>query len=361
MRKKIISIVGARPQFVKIAPIATIAQKKFNHIVVNTGQHYDYLMSSVFFKQLFIPKPKYNLGVGSGTHAVQTGKMLIRLEKVLYSEKPHLVLIYGDTNSTLAGALVASKLNIPFAHIEAGMRSFNRSMPEELNRIVADHLSSVFFCFTKTAVHNLKFEGLNKNIHLVDDIMFDTLYNILRRLTLPPKIFKRWQLKDKQYSLLTIHRAENTDNKANLYSIFQALRTSKQKIIFPVHPRTRRALKKYKLFFLLENSNIILTPPVSYIDMIELEKHAKIIITDSGGVQKESEFLGVPCITLRKETEWVETVEGGWNTLVGCSETKILNAINNHAKIDRRRRISYDQNRASKAILHIIDSYLGEK
>jgi len=322
---KIISIVGARPQFIKAVFLSKELRKKFNEVIVHTGQHYDFQMSRTFFNQLKIPKPKYNLGIGSDKHGIQTGKMIIGLENILIHEKPQLVIIFGDTNSTLAGAIVASKLQIPIAHIEAGMRSFDRSMPEEINRVVADHLTTLYFCSTTTSVKNLKKEGIDKNVFLVGDIMFDTFLKILPRANKESQIIKKLKLKPQHYSLLTIHRASNTDSKNNLSLIIKALIKSQEKIVFPVHPRTIKYLKKYRLFNAIKKSgNILLTDPVNYIDMIKLEQESRIILTDSGGVQKEAYFLKKPCITLRNETEWVETVKDGWNKVTGVVPSKIL-------------------------------------
>lgn len=322
--KKILSIVGARPQFIKSAPISKELRKNFREVLVHTGQHYDYNMSPIFFNELLIPTPEYNLGVGSGSHGEQTGRMIIELEKVLIKEKPDLVLVYGDTNSTAAGSLSSAKMNIPVAHVESGLRSFNREMPEEINRIITDHLSDLLFCPTKTAVDNLKKEGIVKRVYNTGDVMYDALISNRELAKNKSKILKKLHLKPEEYLFATIHRPENTDNKENLQNIFSALSLSNETIIIPTHPRTRKMLQEFKI---ITSGNIKVIDPVGYLDSIQLQINAKKILTDSGGVQKEAYILKIPCITLRKETEWVETVKDRWNILVGSDVTKIKNAI----------------------------------
>jgi UDP-GlcNAc3NAcA epimerase len=325
---KIISIVGARPQFIKAAIVsAELRKQKINEILLHTGQHYDFNMSGIFFEELNIYKPKYNLGVGSGLQGEQTAKMLSGIERVLLKEKPHLVLVYGDTNSTLAGALATVKLHIPVAHVEAGLRSFNRKMPEEINRVLTDHSSTILFAPTKTAVENLKHEGITKNVYNVGDVMFDIALKISRNIN-EKRILDKYNLTSKGYILTTIHRAANADVKKNLENIIEALKeiSKNYKIFFPVHPRTKNAMKKFNLLNDIPE-NLILNEPVSYKEMIALEKNAKLVITDSGGVQKESYFFKVPCIIIREETEWVELVDAGWNKLTGMHKDKILEIV----------------------------------
>ena len=330
MGLNIVSIVGARPQFIKLAPLSKVLREEgFKETIVHTGQHYDDNMSDIFFKELEISEPDYNLGIGSGSHGEQTGKMLIAIEEVLMKRKPDLVIVYGDTNSTLAGALASSKLHIKLAHVEAGLRSFNKMMPEEINRIVTDHLSDILFCPTETAVKNLEKEGITKGVYLVGDIMFDALMYFSRMSEEKSKILQNLKLNPKEYYLLTIHRAENTDNYDRLKNILLAIAQFRRKAVFPIHPRTRSRIKEFNLDKYLDNENILLIDPVGYLDMISLEKNAFAIFTDSGGVQKEAFWLRVPCITLRDETEWIETVKYGWNTLVGANIEKILEAERN--------------------------------
>jgi len=322
---KIASIVGARPQFIKIAPLCReFKRHKFiKHLIIHTDQHYDYNMSKVFFDSLEIPQPDYHLEVGSGTHGYQTGEMIKRVEKVLIKERPEWTVVYGDTNSTLAGAVAAVKLKIPVAHVEAGLRSFNKGMPEEINRLLTDHISDVLFCPTETAMRNLKQEGINQGIHVVGDVMYDSLLYNLQLAERHSLILEKLQLDPKNYALVTVHRAENTDNPDRLRAIFNALRKITQEgipVIIPLHPRTRKQLELLKV----PVDRLQIIEPLQYLDMLLLQKQAKIVLTDSGGIQKEAFFLQVPCITLRRETEWVETVETGWNILADIDEKKIV-------------------------------------
>ncbi|WP_057977293.1 non-hydrolyzing UDP-N-acetylglucosamine 2-epimerase [Caloramator mitchellensis] len=323
---KILTVIGARPQFIKAAPVSREIRKQHKEIIVHTGQHYDENMSSIFFDELDIPKPDYNLNVGSGNHGNQTGNMLIKIEEVILNEKPDAVLVYGDTNSTLAGALAASKLLIPVIHVEAGLRSFNKAMPEEQNRVLTDHISDLLFCPTETAVKNLKNEGIEKGVYNVGDVMFDSILYNIEIAKEKSNILDRLNLASKEFILVTIHRAENTNYKDKLTNIFNALKDSGEKVILPLHPRTKKFLADYGIDV---GENIEIIEPVGYLDMIMLESAAKKIVTDSGGVQKEAYFLDVPCVTMRRETEWVETVKDGWNILVDSDYEKILDAINN--------------------------------
>jgi len=323
------SVVGARPQFIKAAPVGkALRAAGHTEVLVHTGQHYDDEMSAVFFRELDIPEPDYNLGVGSGSHGWQTGQILMRLEEVLLKEKPDWVLVYGDTNSTLAGALAACKLRIPLAHVEAGLRSFNREMPEEHNRVLTDHCSDLLFCPTQTAVDNLAKEGITKGVHLVGDTMYDAVLQFGEIARQRSMILQDLGLKSKGYLLATVHRPYNTDNPENLRNILAAFAEIGESIIFPVHPRTRERIAEFGLNNpKSEFRNPKFIDPVGYLDMLVLEQHARMILTDSGGMQKEAYFFGVPCVTLRPETEWVETVESGWNVVVGASRAQIVNAV----------------------------------
>lgn len=323
-KRKIVTILGARPQFIKAAALSVVLKESFEEVLVHTGQHYDSNMSDVFFEELKISKPEYHLNIGSGSHGEMTGEMLIEIEKVLETEKPDFVLVYGDTNSTLAGALAASKMLIPVIHVEAGLRSFNKSMPEEQNRILTDHLSSLLFVPTQTAIENLEREGITKGVHLVGDVMYDGILRFAALAREKSFILNKLNLQEKEFILCTIHRAENTNNANHLKAVFEALNESGEHIVLPLHPRTLKYMSDYGI---KTSENILIIEPVGYLDMVRLEDAAKKIVTDSGGVQKEAFFLGVPCVTLRGETEWVETVEDGWNILVGTSKTRILEAI----------------------------------
>jgi UDP-N-acetylglucosamine 2-epimerase (non-hydrolysing) len=320
---KIVTIVGARPQFVKCAPVSRELRKEHTDILVHTGQHYDPEMSDIFFEELQIPKPDYNLGVGSGSHGKQTGEILAMVEDVLLKEKPDIVIVYGDTNSTLAGALAAVKLHIPVVHVEAGLRSFDRTMPEEINRVLTDHISDILFCPTQTAVDNLRNEGITRGVHLVGDVMQDALVFNREIAEVRSQILERLRLISKHYLVLTVHRPANSDNREHMENIIGAVGEAGMPVVFLVHPRTKKFLEEYGMWNRLP-TNIIVTEPLGYVDMLKLMRHACKILTDSGGIQKEAYILRVPCITLRDVTEWVETVEEGGNVLVGASVQDIL-------------------------------------
>jgi len=337
---KILTILGARPQFIKAGAVSReIKRLKENgenieEIIVHTGQHYDNNMSDVFFEELRIPKPDYFLGIGGKSHGTMTGEMIIKIEEILQKEKPDVVLVYGDTNSTLAGAIAASKLHIPIAHVEAGLRSFNMKMPEEINRILTDRVSKWLFCPTETAVKNLNNEGYgNFDCEIIKsgDVMQDVAM-FYKKYAKKPKFIK--EVKD--FILCTIHRAENTDNLERLQSIFEALNEigKEKKTILPLHPRTRKIIEKSNI----STENITLTEPVSYLEMVWLLDNCELVMTDSGGLQKEAYFFRKPCITLRDETEWVELVENNYNKLAGADKEKILDIYKNRNKFN----INYD-------------------
>jgi UDP-GlcNAc3NAcA epimerase len=318
---KILTIVGARPQFIKAAPVSRVIRRTHEEILVHTGQHYDDNMSEVFFRELSIPEPDINLGVGSGSHGAQTGAMLAGLEKVVMDARPDWVLVYGDTNSTVAGALAAAKLHVRVAHVEAGLRSFDRRMPEEVNRVLADHVSDLLLCPTRVAVGNLAHEGIARGVHLVGDVMYDAfLFNVDAART-QSQILEEFGLQRGGFALVTVHRAENTDDAERLRAIVEGLERSGLDVVIPLHPRTRTRLSESL------PPRIRVIEPVGYIDMLALEDAAEVIATDSGGVQKEAYFLGRPCVTLRDSTEWTETVEAGWNVLVGADVKKISEAM----------------------------------
>ncbi|SHK15458.1 UDP-GlcNAc3NAcA epimerase [Clostridium cavendishii DSM 21758] len=353
---KIISIVGARPQFIKAAPVSKALRTKHNELLIHTGQHYDENMSKVFFEELKIPRPDYNLEVGSGSHGKMTGMMLEKLEEIYLKEKPDFVLVYGDTNSTLAGALAASKLLIPVIHVEAGLRSFNKTMPEEQNRILTDHISELLLVPTKDAEKNLTNEGITDSVYNIGDVMYDAVLDFKEIARKKSDLLKKLDIKG-DYILTTIHRAENTNDINRLKNIVEALNECGSTVILPIHPRTKKYILEYGLSF---NDNIKLIDPVGYIEMLELEMNANKIVSDSGGIQKEAYFMGKPCITMRDETEWVETVEVGWNLIVGTDKEKIKTAIKEFAPNSDRPEI-FGDGKAAEKILNIIESYSKER
>lgn len=327
---KIITVIGARPQFIKAAVVSNVIKRLnnsfLNEIIIHTGQHFDKNMSQIFFDQLQIPRPVYNLNVSGGLHGKMVAEMLIGIEEIILIEKPDWVLVYGDTNSTLAGAIAAAKLHVPIIHVESGLRSFNMETPEEINRVLVDRISNIHFCTSEVAVQNLKTEGIKNKVYNVGDVMYDALLFYSNRMdSKNDKIFYDKFLGGKKpYVLVTCHRAENTDNKDRLENILTALhRLAKEiAVVFPLHPRTKKLIKEYGFSYYLDN--VITTDPLPYEEMLWLQKNAKAIITDSGGMQKEAYFLKVPCVTIREETEWLETTETGANVIVGVSIEKII-------------------------------------
>lgn len=352
---KILSIVGARPQFIKEYVVAKEMKKYFDYVLVHTGQHYNFEMSQIFFKQFGLREPNYNLGLGSASQGEQTGKMLQHIEIVLQKEKPDLVLVYGDTNSTLAGGLAAAKLLIPVGHIEAGLRSYDRTMPEEINRILTDHCSQLLFCPTKTAKDILHHEGITSGVHLTGDVMYDALLHSLK-IAEKSKILNELNIKPNEFFLITIHRPSNTDNLKNLSSILGVISSLDEKVIFPIHPRTAKFIDTYGLNKKI-GKNIVMMKPVGYFDFIWLEKNAKKILTDSGGIQKEAYLLKVPCITLRENTEWVETIEDQWNILVGADTRKMQDAIQNFQPKQKQHNL-FGNGHASEKIARIVKHFL---
>jgi len=345
---KIVSVVGARPQFIKAAAVSGKLRERHQEILVHTGQHYDYEMSGIFFDGLQIPRPDVNLEVGSGSHGVQTAAMLEKIEHVLLAERPDCVLIYGDTNSTLAGALAASKLGVPVAHVEAGLRSFNRRMPEEINRVVADHLSDVLFCPSQTAVDNLAMESITQNVYVVGDVMLDILNWAQQRISVESSdMLQRLCVTSGKYLVATVHRNENTDDRARLGAILDGLNAIDEALVFPVHPRAHKLIKTGN--FPLK-SHIRLIDPLGYLEMVALTRNARLVLTDSGGLQKEAYWLGVPCITLRNETEWVETVSAGWNILVGADASAIVETVHSFCPTGERAPLYGDGTAAQQCV-----------
>ena len=376
MKTKIITVIGARPQFIKAAVLSRHIRENpdsgIEEVIVHTGQHYDNNMSQVFFDELEIPRPKYNLDVGSASHGLQTGVLLEKLEPVIVSEQPDWVLVYGDTNSTLAGALTAGKLHIPVGHVEAGLRSWNRKMPEEINRVLTDHLSSALFCPTETAIKNLKNEGIpnsHANNHLVQsgDVMYDAVLFYAEK-QLKTDLFSKFKINPGEYILATVHRAETTDSIELLAGVIQALIEISQNflpVVFPVHPRTKAVIQKEPLLQNLlkrAGSHFIATEPLSYLEMIHLEKNSHLIATDSGGVQKEAYFFKIPCVTMRTETEWVELVNSGWNEVAGLNPQKIVSAVENQSKFNRLNRpwpSFFGSGKAGETIFHFFKDISG--
>jgi UDP-GlcNAc3NAcA epimerase len=324
---KILTVVGARPQFIKAAPVSRALRHTGHHeFLVHTGQHYDFNMSQVFFEELGGLEQSLNLGVGSGSHAAQTAQMLVLLEEAMLGQRPDWVLVYGDTNSTLAGALAACKIGIPIAHVEAGLRSYNRGMPEEHNRVLTDHCADLLLCPTQTAVDNLAKEGITQGVHLVGDTMYDAVLQCSAKARGTSTILSDLSLTAKQYALATVHRNYNTDQPENLRGIISALAELDRPVVFPVHPRTRHKIQELG-WDLKDLTNLKLIEPVGYFDLLALLSSAELLLTDSGGMQKEAYFLQVPCVTLRTETEWVETVAAGWNVVSGSSRESIAAAV----------------------------------
>jgi UDP-N-acetylglucosamine 2-epimerase len=353
----ILTIVGARPQFIKAAPVSQALRARHREVLVHTGQHYDASMSGIFFAELGIPEPDVNLGIGSGSHGQQTGRMLIAIEEVLLRERPDCVLVYGDTNSTLAAALAAVKLGVSVAHVEAGLRSFNRAMPEEHNRVLTDHCSDLLFCPTQTAVDLLAAEGLTAGVHLVGDVMVDALRQHADLARQRSDVLARLDLLPKGYLLATVHRPYNTDVAENLHSIFAAFGgiclQSGHPVVVPLHPRTRAQMDGLGL---AAPAGVRLIDPVGYLDMLALEQAAAIILTDSGGIQKEAYTFAVPCITLRPETEWVETVQAGWNVVVGADRDAIIKAATQRWWPDGAPPPTFGDGHAAQRIADVIES-----
>ena len=358
---KVLTVIGARPQIIKCAPVSRELRKVATEFLLHTGQHYDRSMSEVFFCDLSIPEPECSLSVGSGTHGYQTGEMLKGIEAVLLREHFDVVVVYGDTNSTLAGALAAAKLHVPIAHVEAGLRSFNNHLPEEINRIITDRIATYLFCPNESAVSNLSREGRTKGVFLVGDVMYDALHENVTTAESRSTILHDNGLRHKRYILLTVHRPHNTDDLNALGNIIAAvmkLTGRGETVVFPVHPRTRKQLA---YFDLKNGGGLVLLEPVSYLDMLALERHARVILTDSGGVQKEAFWLGIPCVTLRNETEWTETVESGWNVLAGNDTGQIVRAVTRiNGNFDGRVPPIHHDIGAAKRIVAILGDELGD-
>ncbi len=357
---KVVSIVGARPQFIKAAMLSrALCQKGIEEYLVHTGQHYDRNLSDVFFNDLEMKPPDCNLGLGGGSHGEMTGAMIIEAEKLLHQEAPEMLVVYGDTNSTLAGAIAASKMGIPIAHVEAGLRSFNRKMPEEINRVLTDHVSALLFCPTAQAVELLKQEGITRGVHLTGDVMHGAIHwatERIRSLQNPLSLVKKTiSLPEGEYYLATIHRAENTDSPEKLRAILSALHSLSHPVILPIHPRTKARAESYGLEHLLNPTDkFIPVEPVGYFEMIVLILQSKAVLTDSGGLQKEAYWLQKPCVTIREETEWTETVDEGWNRLSEANSTAIIDSVAHACKPARSSTEAYGDHLAAERMAQII-------
>jgi len=348
---KVVSVVGARPQFIKASPLSRELRLRHHEILVHTGQHYDYGMSDVFFEELGIPVPEYHLGIGSGPHGAQTGAMLAAVEAVLQKETPEAVIVYGDTNSTLAAGLAAAKLHVPVAHVEAGLRSFNRRMPEEINRVLTDHLSTWLFAPSDDAARQLAREGISRGVHVVGDLMVDALRLHGALAAARPEALTRHGLRAGTYYLATVHRAENTDEPGALRRILGALGALDKPVVLPLHPRTEKRMGELGIEI---DGNVRVLEPQGYLDMLALQRGAACILTDSGGIQKEAYHLRVPCVTLREETEWVETIAAGWNALAGSEPARILEAVARRAGPDAQHPELYGDGTTARRIVEIL-------
>lgn len=353
MSKHILSIVGARPQFIKAFPVSRELRRSHDEMLVHTGQHYDMMLSDIFFDELDIPKPSYNLDVGSGSHADQTARMMVELSRVFETETPDIVIVYGDTNSTLAGALVAAKRSPTLIHVEAGLRSGNRSMPEEHNRIVTDHLADVLLAPTTLAVNTLQDEDVAGTIYETGDVMYDAILHVREQANRVSSIHDDLDLKPSEYILATVHRTGNTSNASRLAAIVEGLATASLPVVFPVHPRTEAALKDYGLWETARDRLTIINP-VGYLDFVRLLDGAALVATDSGGIQREAFYLDTMCITLRDETEWVETIDCGWNTLVGADSDRISRALVPVEPSQSKPQL-YGNGRAAERVAEVID------
>jgi UDP-N-acetylglucosamine 2-epimerase len=353
---KVLTVVGARPQFIKAAPVRRALESAgHTEILVHTGQHYDDALSAAQFRDLELASPQINLGVGSGRHGVQTAQMLTRLEEVIVEHEPDWVLVYGDTNSTLAAALAAVKLRVPLAHVEAGQRSFNRCMPEEINRVLTDHASDLLLCSTPTAVTNLASEGIRANVQMVGDVMIDALAWMLQR-TEQPGARARFGLEAGGYLLATVHRAENTDDTHRLRAILNAFNALGEPLVFPVHPRTRKAIERIGWE---PRPHVQMIDPVGYRDVVELLRDARLLLTDSGGMQKEAYFLCVPCVILRNETEWGEIVEAGWATLAAADSERIQSVVRSLQRPSQHAALHGDGHAARRCVEHLAQTRIG--
>lgn len=360
--KKLLLVAGARPQFIKAAPVIKALRSKacFQIVLVHTGQHYDYNLSEIFFEELDLPKPDHNLDIGSTSQALQIGRILLKLSPVLEVERPDMVLVFGDTNSTSAAALCAAAHQIPIAHIEAGLREFDKTIPEEINKLVTDAIATLYFCPTTTGVSNLRSSGISRYVHLTGDVGLDIIFQNPERIEQADRIFKELGLTDRQYYFATCHRAANTDKYENLENILSSFNQMDHPVILPLHPRTAKAIEQYKLGHLINNNRCITLNPVGFWETQFLIKHAKMVFTDSGGIIKESYFHSVPSVITDKQTEWIEIIEEGWSIIAGPETGKILELMHNF-RIPHEHKQSLGDGRASEKIAELIYEYLQYK
>ncbi len=357
---KLLSVVGARPQFIKLAGLhkAISKEESFEHVIIHSGQHYDHNMSGQFFGELDIPTPHYNLGIGSGHHNIQIAKCIIGVDEILEKEKPDLVIVYGDTNTTSAAAIAASKRNIPIAHVEAGLREFDKSIPEEVNKLLTDAVTDLFFVPTQTGIENLKNVGVTNNVFLTGDISLDLLY-INDKMWQKSDLINKYKV-DEQFVFVTCHRAGNTDNRDNLEQILTAIQALDKSVVFAIHPRTIHKINEYSLNHLLSGPHIVLLDPPGFWETQSFIKHAHLVLTDSGGIIKEAYFHKTPAFIIDKQTEWIETVDEGWNTIVGPDKNLILKAISEY-KAPIRHSNCIGDGRAGERIVEAILNYLDAK
>ncbi len=356
---KCLTVVGARPQFIKAFAVSRELRPTHDEILVHTGQHYDEELSDVFFEELGIPKPDYNLNVGSGTHGEQTAAMLEGIEEIIETEEPEVVLLYGDTNSTLAGAIAASKIDPLVAHVEAGLRSYNREMPEEINRVLTDHASDLLFPPSESAADTLEQEGITEGVHVVGDVMYDAILWARDVAEDESDVLEHVGVEEGEFILSTVHRAGNTDDPDRLESIVDALSNAPLPVVLPVHPRTENQLREYGLWE-RSTSELEVIDPVGYLDFVRLLDASERVATDSGGVQKEAFYLDTPCVTMRDETEWVETVESGWNVLVGADREQIEKELRVNRYLEEKL-TPYGDGTAAEAIVSVLTEYIDEK
>lgn len=356
---KVVTIVGARPQFIKAFVVSRELRTEYTEVMVHTGQHYDEKLSDVFFEELGIPEPEYNLGVGSDSHGRQTAAMIEGIEEIIEVEEPDVVLLYGDTNSTLAGAIAGAKINPLVAHVEAGLRSYNREMPEEINRVLTDHASDLLFPPSESAADTLRQEGITEGVHMVGDVMYDAILWARDVAVTESDVLERVGIEEGEYILSTVHRASNTDDPDRLESIVEGLSNGPLPVVLPVHPRTENQLREYGLWE-RATSELEVIDPVGYLDFVRLIDGSERVATDSGGVQKEAFYLDTPCVTMRDETEWLETVESGWNVLTGADREQIVTELRSNHRLDEKP-TPYGDGTAGEAVMSVLTEHIDEE